>query len=124
MFRGSRLCVWRSGCLSSAATSWLCDLGRSNLSVVVQSLSRVWLLTTPWTAARQASLSFTISWSWLKLTSIESMKPTFLSLRKTEVVTGAALEGGLVRIQRESRCLARWQSWCSLVPIAILSREL
>ena len=29
----------------------------------VQSLSRVWLLATPWTAARQASLSITNSWS-------------------------------------------------------------
>ena len=37
----------------------------------VQSLSRVRLFATPWTAARQASLSFTISWSLLKLTSIE-----------------------------------------------------
>ena len=33
----------------------------------VQSLSRVWLLVTPWTAARQASLSITNSWSSLKL---------------------------------------------------------
>ena len=33
----------------------------------VQSLSRVWLFATPWTAARQASLSFTNSWSLLKL---------------------------------------------------------
>ena len=32
----------------------------------VQSLSCVWLFVTPWTAARQASLSFTISWSFLK----------------------------------------------------------
>ena len=39
--------------------------------VVVQILSRVRLFATPWTAARQASLSFTISWSLLKLTSIE-----------------------------------------------------
>ena len=31
--------------------------------VIVQSLSCVWLFVTPWTAARQASLSFTISWS-------------------------------------------------------------
>ena len=29
----------------------------------VQSLSRVWLFATPWIAARQASLSITISWS-------------------------------------------------------------
>ena len=31
-----------------------------------QSLSCVQLFVTPWTAARQASLSFTISWSFLK----------------------------------------------------------
>ena len=31
---------------------------------------------TPWTAARQASLSFTISWSLLKLMSIESVMPS------------------------------------------------
>ena len=35
----------------------------------VQSLSRVRLLATPWTAARQASLSITNSWSLLKLKS-------------------------------------------------------
>ena len=41
--------------------------------VVVQSLSRVQILATPWTAAHQASLSFTISWELLKLMSIESV---------------------------------------------------
>ena len=40
-------------------------------TVVFQSLSRV--LVTPWTAARQASLSFTISRSYLKLMSIQSV---------------------------------------------------
>ena len=44
--------------------------------VVVQSLSCVWLFVTPWTAAPQASLSFTVSWSLLKLVSIESMVPS------------------------------------------------
>ena len=39
--------------------------------VVVQSLSRIQLFATPWTAAHQASLSFTISLSLLKLMSIE-----------------------------------------------------
>ena len=38
----------------------------------VQSLSCVLLFAATWTAARQASLSFTISWSLLRLTSIES----------------------------------------------------
>ena len=44
--------------------------------VVVQSLSRVQLFVTPWTAAHQASLSFTISQSVLKLMSIESVMPS------------------------------------------------
>ena len=39
--------------------------------VVVQSLSRAWLFVTPWTAAPQASLYFTISRSLLKLMSGE-----------------------------------------------------
>ena len=34
--------------------------------VSVQSLNRVWLFKIPWIAARQASLSFTISWSLFK----------------------------------------------------------
>ena len=42
----------------------------------VQSLSRVRLFATPWTAAQQASLSITDSWSLLKLTSIELVMPS------------------------------------------------
>ena len=44
--------------------------------LAVQSLSCVLLFATPWTAARQASLSFTVSQSLLKLMSIESMMPS------------------------------------------------
>ena len=44
--------------------------------VVVQSLSHVRLFMTTWTAAFQASISFTISQSLLKLMSIESMMPS------------------------------------------------
>ena len=43
------------------------------MQVKVKSLSSVRLLVTPWTAARQASLSFTVSWSLLRLMSIELM---------------------------------------------------
>ena len=51
------------------------------ISYSVQSLSHVRLFVTPWTAARQASLSITNSWSLLKLMSIESvMLPIHLSL--------------------------------------------
>ena len=42
-----------------------------SLQLVVQSLSPVRLFVTPWTATGQASLSFTISWSLLKLMCTE-----------------------------------------------------
>ena len=42
----------------------------------VQLLSRVHLFATPWTAACQASLSITNSWSLPKLMSIESVMPS------------------------------------------------
>ena len=46
------------------------------VGVVIQSLSGVWLFTTPWTSAHQAPLSFTVSQSFLKLMSIESVMPS------------------------------------------------
>ena len=42
----------------------------------VQSLSRVRLFAAPWTAAHQASLSVTNSWSLLKLMPIKSVMPS------------------------------------------------
>ena len=44
--------------------------------VIVQSLSCVQLFVTPWTAAHQASLSITNSWSLLKFKSTESVMPS------------------------------------------------
>ena len=50
------------------AEKWInCSL----LLVCVQSLRCVQLFSNPWTAACQTSLSFTVSWSLLKLMSIE-----------------------------------------------------
>ena len=42
----------------------------------LSSVARVWFFATPWTAARQASLSITSSQSLLKLMSIESVMPS------------------------------------------------
>ena len=57
----------------------------SILRFAIQFLSPVQLFATPWTVARQASLSFTISWSLLKPMSIESTLliwwPTYWSFR-------------------------------------------
>ena len=55
--------------------AWSEFLPRRISVVAVQSLGRVQLFATPWTAARQASLSITISRSLLKLMSIESVMP-------------------------------------------------
>ena len=60
--------------------SWMSTVRRMveiNYGIVtVQSLSRVQLFATPWTAACQASLSIIHSQSLLKLTSIESVMPS------------------------------------------------
>ena len=47
-----------------------------DIYIVFQSWSHIWVFATPWPAACQASLSFTISWSLLRLMSIESVMPS------------------------------------------------
>ena len=49
---------------------------QSTVIVAVQSLSHVRLFANPWTAVWHASLSITISWSLLKLMSIDSVMPS------------------------------------------------
>ena len=56
--------------------SILLDTGVVPVFHSVQSLTSVQLFATLWTAVCQASLSFTISWSLLKLMSIESVMPS------------------------------------------------
>ena len=54
----------------------LCMTYYVEVVVVVQSLSCIQLFATPWTAACQTSLSFTMSWSLLTLMSIELVMPS------------------------------------------------
>ena len=55
----------------------LCSRKGVNCSRCYYSVAESYqLLATPWTAARQAFLSFTISWSLLKLMTIESVMPS------------------------------------------------
>ena len=58
---------------SGVASGKPLDFQPLGIAIVFQSLSPVQLFVTPWTVARHASLSFTISWSLLKLISIESV---------------------------------------------------
>ena len=70
-------CHTETGCWISAGTP-LVQRHRYPVCpvIVVQSLSCVGLFETPWTAAHQASLSFTIFQTLLKLMSIESAMPS------------------------------------------------
>ena len=54
---------------------WGSDTAYFSLSCCCSLLSHVWLFMTPWTAAHQASLSFTISQSLLKLMFTKSVMP-------------------------------------------------
>ena len=67
--------LWGISRISRASIRMERVLGELQFSSV-QSLSRVLLFATPWTAAHQASLSITNSWSLLKLMSIESVMPS------------------------------------------------
>ena len=73
------LCDKNVFCPNEVTVGGLLDGGwsqKGQLIVVVQSLSHVQLFVIPWTSAHQASLSFTIYQSLLKLMSIESVMPS------------------------------------------------
>ena len=74
--------IWGNHCLHSLLCteniskalpfSLLCNI--TSLSFVVYPLlSHVWFFSIPWTAAGQATLSSSVSWNFLKFTSIESV---------------------------------------------------
>ena len=74
----TKICKWKMG--QSLQRSRLKEEPRNraqlgDIVIVVQSLSHVQLFQTPWTTARQDSLSITSSWRWLKLISTESVMP-------------------------------------------------
>ena len=74
-------------------------------------LSHVWLFVTPWTAAYQASLFFTISRSLFKLISIESVMPTISS---SVVPFSSYLFPNIRVFFNESACHIRWPKCWSL----------
>ena len=66
---------WEVILWSSTRKQNLSERSSHSINYSVQSISRVRLFVTPWTAARQASLSVTNSQSLLKLMPIESVMP-------------------------------------------------
>ena len=79
----------------------------------VQSLSRVRLFATPWIAARQASLSITISRSSLRLTSIESVMPSSHLILGRPLLLLAPISPSIRVFSNESTLYMRWPKYWS-----------
>ena len=74
--RSSLLDLWCAGNAHRLTLWFYASDSQNRIVVVVQSHSCVPLFVTPWTAARQTSLSITNSRRLIKLTCIESVMPS------------------------------------------------
>ena len=79
----------------------------------VQSLSRVRLFVTLWTAARQASLSITNSWSLLKLMSIELVMPSNRLILCHPLLLPPSIFPSITVFSNESVLHIRWPKYWS-----------
>ena len=89
----------------------------------VQSLSRVWI-STPWIAARQASLSITNSWSSLKLMSIESVMPSSPLILCHPLLLLPPIPSSIRVFSNESTVRMRWPKYWSFSFSIIPSKEI
>ena len=80
---------------------------------VDQSLSSVWLFVTPWTAAHQACLSFTISQSLLRLKSIESVMSSNDLILCHPLLLPPSILPGIRVFSNESALRIRWPKYWS-----------
>ena len=90
----------------------------------VQSLSRVWLFATPWTAARQASLSITNSRSSLKLMSIKSVMPSSHLILCCPLLLLPSIPPSIRVFSNESTLRMRWPKYWSFSFSIIPSKEI
>ena len=80
----------------------------------VRSLSHVRLFATPWTAARQASLSIANSWSLFKLMSIESVMPSSHLILWCPLLLLPSIFPSIWVFSSESALCIRWPNYWSL----------
>ena len=81
--------------------------------ISVQLLSHIWLFATPWTAAQQASLSITKSWSSLKLMSIESVMPSNHLILCCPLLLPPSIFPSITVFSNESILSIRWPKYWS-----------
>ena len=90
----------------------------------VQSLSRVRLFATPWITARQASLFITISWSSLRLTSVESVMPSSHLILGYPLFLLPPIPPSIRVFSNESTRRMRWPKYWSFSFSIIPSKEI
>ena len=79
----------------------------------VQSLSCDWLFVTPWTAALQASLSITNSWSVFRLMSIELIMPSNHLILYRPLLLPPSIFPSIRIFSNESALRIRWPKYWS-----------
>ena len=84
-----------------------------NVKFVVQLFSHVRLFATPWTATCQASLSFTISQSLIKLMSVESVMPSNHLILCCPLLLLPSIFPSFRVFSSESFLCIRWPKYCS-----------
>ena len=82
----------------------------------VQSLSRVWLFATSWIAARQASLSITITWSSIRFMSIKSVMPSSHLILGCPLLLLPPIPPSIKVFSNESALRMRWPKYWSSNP--------
>ena len=89
---------------------------------VVQSLSRVFVI--PWTAARQASLSFTVYWSLLKFMSIESVMQSKQLILCHPLLLLPSIFPSISVFSNESALHIRWPKYGASASASVLSMNI
>ena len=103
------------------------NIRHDTIKLLVLSFTCVWLFATPWTAALQASMSFTIFHNLLKLTSIESTMPSNHLIRCCPFLLLSSMFPSIKDVFSESALPIRWSSIgasVSVLPMRIFRVDL
>ena len=105
------ICLFYEASHRTLGLTVLCVWG--HIIVVVQSISHVQLFATPLTAAHQASLSITNSWSLLKLLSIELVMPSNHLILCCPLLLLPSIFPSIRVLSNESVLCIRWPKYWS-----------
>ena len=114
-YQWASLVAQRLNHLPAMQETWVQSMGQEDPMAIssVQLLSRVWLFSTPWITACQASLSITNSQSLPKLMSIESVMPSSHLILCHPLLLLPPIPPGIRIVANESCLRMRWPKYWS-----------